>query len=94
MVGAAWGTEATDVTHYLLDTPTILVMGSEGSGLRTMCERACKDMLMISSGRCLATPLIGAARYFLFTRIAQLFQNDCRYVFDKCNVINDFRIVR
>lgn len=39
-----------DISECVVDRPTIVVMGSEGFGLRTNTRRACTQLVGISSG--------------------------------------------
>ena len=39
-----------DISECMVSRPTIVVMGSEGSGLRTNTRRACTQLVGISSG--------------------------------------------
>lgn len=50
IVGAAAGEEAVACSQYALEGPTVLVLGSEGYGLRTMVARCCDAMLRIDGG--------------------------------------------
>ena len=47
VVGAAADARAEDVSDFSVRAPTILVMGNEGSGLRTNVRRACNRLIEI-----------------------------------------------
>lgn len=48
-----------DISECVVDRPTIVVMGSEGFGLRTNTRRACTQLVGISGGA--AAPAGGLA---------------------------------
>ncbi|GBF91307.1 rRNA methyltransferase [Raphidocelis subcapitata] len=50
VVGAAAEREAAALVEFAVDRPTVLVMGNEGSGLRTNVRRACTSMVRIEMG--------------------------------------------
>lgn len=50
VLGAEAGESAVDVRSMVLDAPTVLVMGSEGFGLRVNVRRACTGFLKIPAG--------------------------------------------
>jgi len=47
VLGAAADPKAVECSAVVVDKPTILVMGSEGSGLRTNVRRACSQLLRV-----------------------------------------------
>ena len=49
VIGASASGEAVECTDIKVDCPTLLVLGSEGSGLRTNVKRACDSFVKISS---------------------------------------------
>lgn len=49
VVGANATNEATECSEMKVNRPTLLVLGSEGSGLRTNVKRACESFVKISS---------------------------------------------
>lgn len=49
VLGADAGSESKGVREVVVDGPTVLVMGSEGYGLRTNVRRACSGFVMIPS---------------------------------------------
>lgn len=49
VVGASASSEAVECTQINVDRPTLLVLGSEGSGLRTNVKRACDTFVKVSS---------------------------------------------
>lgn len=49
--GAAAEDRAEDVTEVDISKPSVLVMGNEGSGLRTNVRRACNRMVRIQVGQ-------------------------------------------
>lgn len=50
LTGAALEDGAVDISECVVDRPTIVVMGSEGFGLRTNTRRACTQLVGIGSG--------------------------------------------
>lgn len=49
VVGANATNEAVECSALKVDRPTLLVLGSEGSGLRTNVKRACESFVKVSS---------------------------------------------
>ena len=50
VVGAAADARAENVSDFVVSAPTLLVMGNEGSGLRTNVRRACNRLVAIPAG--------------------------------------------
>lgn len=50
VIGMARGSGAVQAKNLVLDQPTLIVLGSEGSGLRTMVKQAC-DIIVEIGGR-------------------------------------------
>ncbi len=50
ILGTSADVTAVPVSHYTLEGPTVLVLGSEGYGLRTTVARSCDAMLRIDGG--------------------------------------------
>lgn len=50
VVGAAADARAENVSDFVVSAPTVLVMGNEGSGLRTNVRRACNRLVAIPAG--------------------------------------------
>ncbi len=48
-IGAGNEVDATSSRSFKPEAPTILVVGNEGRGLRSVVRRACKDVLRIDS---------------------------------------------
>ena len=50
MLGADAGEGASPIQSHHVTQPTVLVVGSEGSGLRTNVRNACSSIVMIPAG--------------------------------------------
>lgn len=50
VVGASAESRAIDVRDFTVSSPTVLVMGNEGAGLRTNVRRACARLVKIPAG--------------------------------------------
>ena len=50
VLGAAADSNAVSVQRARVEQPTILVMGSEGAGLRTSVRRACSCLIKVGMG--------------------------------------------
>merc|ERR1711976_833499 len=50
ILGAANSNSTIETQNYKLNNPTILVVGNEGTGLRTSVRRVCTDLIMIAAG--------------------------------------------
>jgi 21S rRNA (GM2251-2'-O)-methyltransferase len=49
VVGASASSEAVPCSEIVVDRPTLLVLGSEGSGLRTNVKRVCEKFVKVPS---------------------------------------------
>ena len=49
VLGAGTDGEAVSCSEFVMDMPTVLVVGNEGYGLRTNVRRACSRMIQVDS---------------------------------------------